>query len=849
MTVPVQSLLKHWSYRLFAPDRLLQKAYEAFRRLLDSDSTAHTLMAEFEELFHSNRYEDLARVAARYEQFAAAVLSMVESLEAMNPIDAGSLRDYFHKFDFYIRFHLAPPEQFTIPPFAVALSDEYPNTLLGNKAYNLARLRNLGLKVPQGFVLTTTAYFALIEENHLRKPINDRLALIDPADHILCSRLADEMQELILAATLPKRVHEELEQQLLSCENFDNKSLLFAVRSSAQKEDGLYSFAGQYESILGVAPDQITRAYLQVIASKYSLKALLYRIHLGFMDEETPLAVVVQTMVNAQTSGVIYTHLPHGVGAETSLLIESVHGLGEMLVGGQEIPETYIVKRSTLDVQMAKPGEQREHLVLTEEGIQKKTLPDEHTPDAMLSRAQVQQLAQTALRIEEECGGHPQDIEWSLDEHQEVVVLQSRPLAVDAPSTNIAPMAQDPPVTAPLLYEGGVTASRGAVSGTVVHLLSQHCTKDIPSGSICIVRETPPTLVSILGACVGIVAEKGAIAGHFSTVCREMRIPLLVHAQHAAETLAEGLIVTLDAGQGKVFAGEVVEKVASVPSSQEDSNSSYRQRIDAILRYITMLHLTDPQAENFSPRGCRSMHDIIRYTHERSLLAMFFLGDKVSGKSQRAQKIETELPIALYVLDLRTSRSKLPKSKEAKPIEHFASPPLSALWGGLSHPNIDWSSHQHFDWKSFDDVVLGGGIVSTQSGDLASYAIIGHGYLNVNMRFGYHFTLVDAVCGSDPRLNYCQIRFAGGGGEFSGRHLRVQFIETLLHHFGFATTVKGDLIDGRIVEQTQEEIYQLLDKIGKLLGATKLMDLMLREEAQVATLVSRFLAGEYSFSK
>ena len=111
------------------------------------------------------------------------------------------------------------------------------------------------------------------------------------------------------------------------------------------------------------------------------------------------------------------------------------------------------------------------------------------------------------------------------------------------------------------------------------------------------------------------------------------------------------------------------------------------------------------------------------------------------------------------------------------------------------------------------------------------------------------FTLVDAVCGPDSRLNYCQIRFAGGGGEFSGRHLRVQFIETILHHYGFDTTVKGDLIDGRLFEKSEEEMYLLLDNLGKLLGATKLMDLVLREEEQIPQLVSRFLQGKYSFTQ
>ena len=166
--------------------------------------------------------------------------------------------------------------------------------------------------MPDGFVLTTTAYFALIEKNNLRAPINSLLAQLDPLDHEGCVRIAAEIQDLILQAKIPQEVTRELEKFSLSSQLYDNFVTRLAVRSSAEKEDGTYSFAGQYESLLGVLPQELPQAYLKVIASKYSVQALLYRIHLGFMDEETPLAVVVQKMVDASISGVIYTQLPYG---------------------------------------------------------------------------------------------------------------------------------------------------------------------------------------------------------------------------------------------------------------------------------------------------------------------------------------------------------------------------------------------------------------------------------------------------------------------------------------------------------------------------------------------------------
>nr|WP_320012824.1 PEP/pyruvate-binding domain-containing protein [uncultured Desulfobulbus sp.] len=847
MAVPVQALLKHWSYRLFAPDKMLQHSYDAFRRLLEQDSTAHTLMAEFEELFHNDRYEDLARVGERYQHFSQAVLAMVESLEQMNPTEANSLRQYFTKFDFYIRFLLAPPEQFTIPPYVVSLDEQQSDAVLGNKGYNLVQLKEHGLAVPDGFVITTTAYFALIEKNNLRVPINSLLAQLDPLDHEGCVRISAEIQALILKAHLPLEVTRELEEFTVSCKCNDNFSTRLAVRSSAEREDGTYSFAGQYESILGVVPDELPQAYLKVIASKYSVQALLYRIHLGFMDEETPLAVVVQNMVEAAISGVIYTQLPYGDASDQYLLIECIHGLGDLLVSGQEIPETYLVHRTSFDIQLTSPSSQKERLVSTRNGVQRQPLEKKTQQSPMLSQEQVVELARKALRIEKHFAGVMQDIEWSIDDQGQVLFLQSRPLSASAGQALDLCQAQPAmEIEGEIVFAGGVCASRGAVAGPVSHFLNQGSSNLPLEASIFLVKETPPSLVAITERALGIIAEKGAIAGHFSTVCREKGIPLLVHAERASTHLREGQTVTLDASHCKIFSGNISGQFESLSHLNGQKQQSYHKRIGAILRFITPLQLTDPRAESFSPQGCRSMHDIIRFSHERSLSSMFFLGDMISGKSQRAKKIRTELPIDLYVLDLRSGKKNTESA--SLPVADFQSHALSALWGGLTHPSIDWESHQHFDWKSFDDVVLAGGMASTESGDLASYAIVGQGYLNVNMRFGYHFTLIDAICGADSRLNYAQIRFAGGGGEYAGRHLRIQFLEAVLQHYGFVTTATGDLIDGRLVERSQEEIYQLLDNLGKLLGATKLMDLVLREESQVPKLVSQFLSGIYSFT-
>lgn len=117
------------------------------------------------------------------------------------------------------------------------------------------------------------------------------------------------------------------------------------------------------------------------------------------------------------------------------------------------------------------------------------------------------------------------------------------------------------------------------------------------------------------------------------------------------------------------------------------------------------------------------------------------------------------------------------------------------------------------------------------------------------MRFGYHFTLVDALCGEDRRANYCQLRFAGGGGEYSGKVLRLEFLSAVLLRLGLEVTVKADLLDARLSDVDCEELCGVLDNLGRLLGASKLMDMVLKDELRVDDYVEQFFTGNYNFSR
>ena len=178
----LKNLFKYWTYQVFSPGTVLREKYEAFKSLLVHDKCAHEVIAELEEIYYNQITVDFQVIAKKYDRLAESVSGIVEDLSKMCPTRYLNLKDYFKKFDFYIRFMLAPPEYNFSPPFTVQL-DEIPSDgrlSVGGKALQLSVIkRNLELPIPSGFVITTNAFFYFVEHNHLRKLIDEKLAGLD----------------------------------------------------------------------------------------------------------------------------------------------------------------------------------------------------------------------------------------------------------------------------------------------------------------------------------------------------------------------------------------------------------------------------------------------------------------------------------------------------------------------------------------------------------------------------------------------------------------------------------------------------------------------------------------------
>jgi pyruvate,water dikinase len=277
-------------------------------------------------------------------------------------------------------------------------------------------------------------------------------------------------------------------------------------------------------------------------------------------------------------------------------------------------------------------------------------------------------------------------------------------------------------------------------------------------------------------------------------------------------------------------------------------DSPFMRKLNYIMSFVTTLELVDPESQSFVPQGCRSFHDIIRFSHEKAVQEMFHISDKRMRKIGGAKKLQTSIPMQFIVLDVGGGlRPGLENKKEIR-IDDVANHAMQALFQGLSHPDIHWGSLIHFDWAEHDRIIMSGGIISPKATMFASHAVLSDDYMNLNLRFGYHFVIVDALCCAEAEDNYVLFRFSGGGADVDQRALRANFLSQVLRRLDFEVNKTSDLVDARLSGTNAKTTLEKLDILGRLLGATRLMDMYLNENSQVGQFVEDFMNGRYHFA-
>ncbi|MBC16891.1 MAG: pyruvate, water dikinase [Desulfovibrio sp.] len=802
-------LFKHWSYQVFAPGTLLRRKYEAFKSLLKHDAIALELIADLEELFYGEVLADRQRANHLAAKLSEAVSIMAGQLVEMNPTAYMDLQEYFRKIDFYVRMSLELEQPEVGPPYILSLEDAgaFPQ-LAGGKASNLGRASKVeGMPVPKGFVVTANAYNYFIDYNGLNDGIEECLRQMVVGDRDLLARLTLEVQEMILAGEVPEEIARGIRFGVSEIISGDD---LIAVRSSALAEDGEISFAGQYASELNVPPNDVLEAYKRVLAGKYCPRAIAYRISNGLTDRDTAMATLVLPMVDAENAGVVYSKDPDCRGGNT-IGVYGVRGLGEHLVDGSVSPGKANLSRG-----------------------ENPALSPECTPDTngLPGEETLVRLGRLAMRLEEEFG-KPQDIEWAEDVTGELYILQTRPLQAEREEaeTTYEPLEVKP------MQDGLERASTGVGCGEVYFAPTGESIARIPEGAVVVTPSLKPSLLTFISKMSAVISTTGSRASHFASVAREIGVPVLVG--QLDQELEAGQVVTVDGTGGAIYDG-CVEAILTRARGEKFIPQRVIKQYEKVVPYTVKLNLTDPEGDNFNPEGCRSLHDVVRFCHEKAVGEMFSIVDKRGRGMYAAKRLKTDLPLVMYLLDLGKGLfDGCEKNKLVSP-QDIKSRPMWALWYGLADSRVKWPEKlTHMDWETFDK--MAGGIFSFDSKLLASYGLISEDYLHLMIRFGYHFSVVDTICGPDAGRNYINFRFKGGGAGFDQRLLRLQFIRKVLDEYGFETGTRGDMIDAKVARIDENTTRRLLARLGYLMAVTRLMDMSMQNEEQVDQEVQRFM--------
>lgn len=820
--------------------------------LLDHDKKAHEVMAELEEIYYRQIPVDFKVLQEKYDFLSLTVSKIIECLSTVSSKPFSDLNGFYKKIDSYGRhlFYEAAPD--FSPPLVLGLDDAdaaLPD-LAGGKAAALSKISSaFDFAIPKGFVITTQAFNYFIHFNKLEHRIDKLLAKLDVASPHSLESTSNRLIEMMKNAAIPPEIESAVSDTMKKIWPDDGSRLHLAVRSSAVGEDDAVSFAGQYRSLINITRKNILGAWRRVIESKYAPRALNYRIQCGFLDIETPMAVLVLEMIDPLISGVMYTKTPNE-SRKNQISIHSVYGLGESLVDGRVTPETVFVETDgDLTISKIKSSEQTLKIEPSlKGGTRSVPVPADQIDKRLVDDDAALSLAETGMRLEA-FFKVPQDIEWCMEKNRTITLLQSRPLQTHTIEDAEVLECSFDDVQDQCIASGGETACGGIATGVAKHVRGNKDLDGFPVGGVLLAPHASSDFAQIIDRISAVVTEKGSVAGHFASVAREFGVPFLVGVENAMQKIHHNMVVTVNAIEGTIFEGQVQALMDNpCAKARSFSDSPFMRRLSFLMSFVSPLELVDPEAENFNPTGCRSLHDIIRYSHETAINSMFQIGGNRWFKTGGIKKLDLHIPMKVNVLDVGGGLSDGVAGEKRISAHQISSRPMNAVLKGLTHPDIKWGTFSHFNWEEHDRMVMSGGIISPDNAMFASHAILAKDYANLNLKFGYHFVIVDALCGEGVQENQIRFRFSGGGAEMGKRMLRTRFLGRILSWLEFTVNIKHDLIDGVYVSDNAETAFKTLDMTGRLLGATRLMDMYLKTDEQIDPFVEDFKKGIYHYA-
>ena len=446
----------------------------------------------------------------------------------------------------------------------------------------ISELSGAGIRVPEGFATTASAFREFLDHNELDARIVARLAALDVDDVKALAQAGAEIRSWVTAAKIPRPLHDAVRESFTTL-TLAAPDATWAVRSSATAEDlPDASFAGQQETFLNInGLDNILHAIQEVFASLYTDRAIAYRIHKGFAHANIALSAGVQRMVRSDlgAAGVMFT-LDTESGFDQVVFITSSYGLGETVVQGAVNPDEFYVYKPSLAA--GRPAILRKSVGgkatrmgfadAREAGKSTLTVPvsEQDRNRFSITDAEAEELARYAVLIEKHYG-RPMDIEWGRDGIDgKLYILQARPETVKSRDDSNTLRRFRLKSTSKVLASGRAIGQK--VGQGAVRLVKSAAELDqVKAGDVLVADMTDPDWEPVMKRAAAIVTNRGGRTCHAAIIARELGIPAVVGCGDATRVLTDDADVTVSCTEGDtghVYEGKLDIEVVEVALDQ-----------------------------------------------------------------------------------------------------------------------------------------------------------------------------------------------------------------------------------------------------------------------------------------
>ena len=445
------------------------------------------------------------------------------------------------------------------------------NASLGEMYQNLT---SEGVRVPNGFAVTASAYKYILDYNDIWKVLHKELDDLDPNSVEELQKRGAACREAIQNCEFPSDLKKEILEGYESLKKEYGDELSMAVRSSATAEDSPEaSFAGQNDTYLNITTaDELLEAYKRCLASNFTDRSIHYKYDNNFDYFKVYLSVVVMKMVRSDkgASGVMFS-LDTETGFRDVVFINAAYGLGENVVQGTIDPDSFYVHKPTFKkgkraVLKRRLGDKKLKMVFNDK-LNVNNIAVEYTKNIptsedeqkrfCISDEDVMVLADYAIKVEDHYSKKagfrkPMDMEWAkdgIDGH--LYMVQARPETVQSQKKgDILEIYH--------LLERGKVLVTGRAVGTKIGEGRVHVIKDVKKlsefkpGEVLVADTTTPDWEPIMKTASAIITNRGGRTCHAAIVSRELGIPAVVGCDNATEVLKEGTFVTVSCAEGEV---------------------------------------------------------------------------------------------------------------------------------------------------------------------------------------------------------------------------------------------------------------------------------------------------------